>query len=166
MNITEDRVPKDIMTNIRGCAKNALGVLGKKYLKAAPSKVVEAIDDFIYRWQRDDRPPEDVVEDDDTARLIMGSLWGEMLVEEFGWEWAKVTFHDYDDSVAFGVFSPDRSLAIYPLEFLLGCVQDPDVDVTVALSFNMLKAGTIPKMKKKSYTNVMDGVQRIVPRDM
>jgi hypothetical protein len=165
MNITEGRVPSNIMTNIRGCAKDALKVLGKKYAKADPSTVVKAIDDFMYRWQRDDRPSEDIVEDGDTARLIMGSLWGEMLVEEFGWEWAKVTFHDYDDSVAFGVFSPDRSLAIYPLEFLLGCVQDPDVDVTVALSFNMLKAGKVPKLKKKSYTNLMDGVHRIVPRD-
>jgi len=165
MNITEDPVPANILRNLRACAKDALKVLGKKYAKAEPSKVVAAIDDFIYRWQRDDRPSEDVVEDDDTARLIMGSLWGEMLVEEFGWEWAKVTFHDHDDSVAFGVFSPDRSLAIYPLEFLLGCVQDPDVDATVALSFNMLTAGKVPKMKKKSYTNVMDGVHRIVPRD-
>ena len=39
------------------------------------------------------------------------------------------------------------------------------LDATVALSFNMLKAGKVPKMKKKSYTNVMDGVHRIVPRD-
>jgi len=37
--------------------------------------------------------------------------------------------------------------------------------VTVTLSFNMLVAGTIPKMKAKSHTNVMDGVHRIVPRD-
>ena len=165
MNITEGRVPSDVMASIRGCAKDARQVLGKKYAKADPATVVRAIDDFVYRWQRDDRPSEDDVEDGDTARLIMGSLWGEMLVEEFGWEWAEVTFHDHDDSVAFGVVSPDRSLAIYPLEFLLGYVQDPEVDVTVALSFNMLKAGKVPTMRKKSYTNVMDGVRRIVPRD-
>jgi len=67
--------------------------------------------------------------------------------------------------VAFGVLSTDRSLAIYPLEFMLGCLRDPDVDVTVMLSFNMLQAGSIPKMKEKTYTNVMEGVHRIVPRD-
>jgi hypothetical protein len=48
---------------------------------------------------------------------------------------------------------------------MLGCMQDPGVDVTVMLSFNMLLAGSIPKMRPQSYTNVMDGVHRIVPRD-
>ena len=43
-------------------------------------------------------------------------------------------------------------------------LQNPDVDVTV-MSFNMLLEVNVPKIKKKSYTNLMDGVQRIVPRD-
>jgi hypothetical protein len=54
---------------------------------------------------------------------------------------------------------------IYPLDFMLGCMQDPGVDVTVALSFNMLLAGSVPAMKRRSYTNVMEGVHQIVPRD-
>jgi hypothetical protein len=166
MNVTEEPIPKKTMGHIKGCAKDALQVLGSDFARADPAVVVKAIDDFAYRWQKGDRPPADVVEDMEEARLIFGSLWGEQLVKQFGWQWAKITFHDYDDSIAFGVFSPDRSLAIYPLEFMLGCLQDPGVDVTVKLSFNMLlAAGEIPKMKKKSYTNVMDGVHRIVPRD-
>lgn len=165
MNITEERIPDEILGNIRGCANDALKVLGSKFAKAAPATIIEAVDDFAYRWQKGDRPPATLVEDGEEARLIFGSLWGEQLVKEFGWQWAKVTFHDYDDSIAFGVFSPDRSMAIYPLEFMLGCLRDPDVDVTVMLCFNMLKAGTIGKLKKKSYTNLMEGVQRIVPRD-
>jgi len=110
-----------------------------------------------------DRPRTEIVADGDEARLIFGSLWGEQLVKQFGWQWAKVTFED--ESEAFGVFSPDRSLAIYPLEFMLGCFQDPDVGVTVLLCFNMLLARKVPKLKPKSYTNVMDGVHRVVPRD-
>jgi hypothetical protein len=165
MNVTEEPVPENLMGNIRGCAKDALKVLGGDFAKADPAMVVEAIDDFAYRWQKGDRPPSNVVEDGEEARLIFGSLWGEQLVKQFSWQWAKVTFHDYDDSFAFGVFSPDRSLAIYPLEFMLGCLQDPTVDVTVMLSFNMLCEGKVPQMKKKSYTNVMDGIHRIVPRD-
>ena len=165
MNVTEEPIPENLLRNIKGCAKDALKVLGSKFAKADAATVVAGIDDFAYRWQKGDRPSTKVVEDGEEAHLIFGSLWGEQIVKQFGWEWAKVTFHDYDDSVAFGVFSPDRSLAIYPLEFMLGCLQDPDVDVTVALSFNMLQAGKVPKMKKKSYTNVMEGVNRLVPRD-
>lgn len=165
MNITEQPVPDDIMGNIRGCANDALKVLGSKFAKADPATVVNAVDDFAYRWQKGDKPPTNIVEDGDEARLIFGSLWGEQLVKEFGWQWAKVIFHDYGDSSAFGVFSPDRSMAIYPLEFMLGCLSDPTVDVTVMLSFNMLKEGSIGKLKKKSYTNMMECVHRIVPRD-
>jgi hypothetical protein len=163
MNVSEEPVSDEIMGNIRDCAQSALLLLGEKYATAEPPAVVAAIDDFVYRWQKGDRPSTDVVEGED-AQLLMGSLWGEQLVKQFGWQWAQLTFHDYKDAVAFGVFSPDRSLAIYPLEFMLGCLRDADVDATVLLSFNMLLAGSVPKMKKKSYTNVMDGVQRIVPR--
>ena len=49
MNITEDRVPSSIIgKHQRFAPKDALKVLGKKYAKADPSTVVEAIDDFIY----------------------------------------------------------------------------------------------------------------------
>src|SRR5262249_30203933 len=149
---------------IKGCADDALKVLGGDYASADPPTIVKAIDDFAFRWQDGERPPTDVVEDGEEARLIMGSLWGEQLVKQFGWQWAKVTFHDYGDTVAFGVFSPDRSLAIYPLEFMLGCLRDPNVDVTVMLSFNTLLAAKVPEAESKSYLNVMDGVHRIVPR--
>ncbi len=97
--------------------------------------------------------------------MVLGGLWGERVVKQFGWHWAKVTFHDYGDSVAFGVVSPVCSLAIYPIEFLVGCLGDSTVDATIALSFNMLLAGTVQKMPAKGYFNLMEGVHRIVPRD-
>jgi hypothetical protein len=160
---TSDEPPSDeVMGSIRGCASDALAVLGPEFASADPPAVVEAVDAFAYRWQRGDRPPADVVEDTEQARLFFGSLWGEQLVRQFGWEWARVNFGD--GSFTFGVVAPDRSLAIYPLDFMLGCMQDPGVDVTVALAFNMLIAGSVPKMPRRSYTNVMDGVHRIVPR--
>jgi hypothetical protein len=165
MRITEQDIPNEIMGPIKNCANDALKVLGADLAKADPPTVVEAIDDFAYRWQRGETPPNDVVEDSEAARLIMGSLWGEQLIKQFAWQWARVTFHDHCDSVAIGVFSPDRSLAIYPHDFMRACLNDKNVDVTVMLAFNMLQAGTIPKMESKSYTNVMDGVHRIVPRD-
>ena len=161
--MNEEPLNDETMASIRGCANDALQVLGPKYASSDPATVVEAVDNFAYRWQKGKRPSTDVVEDTEQARLIFGSLWGEQLVKQFGWEWAQVNFSD--ESVAFGVVSPDRSLVIYPLDFMLGCMQDPGVDVTVALSFNMLLAGSVPKMKQWSYANVMDGVHRLVPRD-
>ena len=164
-NITETPLPQDTLDTIKGCAGDALIVLALRRT-AGPRKVLAGVDAFACRWQAKDRPAKNVVKDGEEARLIMGSLWGEQLVKKFGWHWAQVTFHDHDDSIAFGVFSPDRSLAIYPLDFMLGCLRNKYVDVTVLLSFNMLLAGKIPEMKAKSYTNVMEGVHRIVPSNL
>lgn len=130
---------------------------------AEPAAVVKAIDDFAWDWQRGRRPAVDLLEDEEEARLLLGTLWGEQLVLRLGWRWARVGFED--GSSADGVVSPDRSLAVFPFEFLLGCLSEPDVDVTVALSFNMLVSGGVPAMPPRSYTDVMAGVRRIVPRD-
>lgn len=163
MRISDEPIEASLMGNIRGCAADALTVLGGTFAQAQPAAIVEAIDAFALRWQRGKRPGRKVVEDTEQARLIFGSLWGEQLVKQFGWQWARVSFGK--DEFAIGVVSPDRSMAIYPLDFMLGCMEDPEVDVTVALSFNMLLEGSIPKMRPRSYVNVMDGVHRIIPRD-
>lgn len=163
MRISEQPIAARLLGNITGCAQDALAALGSKYQGANPATLIEAIDDFARRWQKGDRPSRKVVKGTEQARLIFGSLWGMQLVKHFGWEWVQVNFGD--DEFAIGSVSPDRSWAIYPLDFMLGCLEDPGVDVTVALSFNMLSEGTLPKMPQRSYTNLMDGVHRIVPRE-
>ncbi len=161
---TGDESPDDeTMDSIQGCASDALTLLGAHLEGAEPAAVVAAVDDFAHRWQKGDRPPSDEIKDTEQARLLLGSLWGEQLLRRFGWRWARVSFSD--DSFAFGVVSPDSSLAVYPFDFLLGCLANPGVDVTVALSFNMLLSGGVPAMPPRSYTDVMAGVHRIVPRD-
>ena len=91
-------------------------------------------------------------------------MWGDQLVRAYQWEWAIVKFHEHGDSTAPGVLSPDRALAIYPIHFIIGCLQDPTVDATILLAFNMLEADTSSDTKPGSYFNLMDGVNRIIPR--
>lgn len=161
--MSDEPLAAALMGNIRGCAKEAMAALGPSYAGADAPTIVEGIDAFAVRWQQGERPSKKLVHDLEHGRLIFGSLWGEQLCRQFGWEWAQVDFGD--GSSAFGVVSPDRSMAIYPLDFMLACLENPDMDVTVALSFNMLVEGTIPAMPRLSYTDIMDGVQRIVPRE-
>ena len=63
-----------------------------------------------------------------------------------------------------GVFSTDRSLAIYPFQFVHGCIHN-GVPVTIMLAYNMLKNGAIPKLPPLGYVNLTDGVRHVVPRD-
>jgi hypothetical protein len=128
-----------------------------------PATVVAAVDAFVYAWQCGDRPPQSVLDAED-APFTLGAVWGEQLVRRFGWEWRMVTFHEHGDTTAPGVLSPDRSLAVYPIHFVMGCLQDSTVDTTILLAFNMLAAKTISDTTPGSYFNLMDGVHRIIPR--
>ena len=163
-NISENPIDPGTLSSLQGCANEGRELLGLSGKTAEPKAVVEAIDAFVYAWQKGKRPPKKKLDPED-APFIFGSLWGEQLAKRFGWQWAMVTFHDHGDSVAPAVLTPDRSLAVYPIHFLMGCFQDAGVDATVALSYNMLEAGSIGKLKPKGYVNLMDGVHRIVPRD-
>lgn len=163
MKISDSPVADEIMEMINDCIDEGLQALGQNYAKASPVEVVAGVDDFVGRWRKGFRPPAELIDDEDEARFSLGSVWGAQLVNQFGWEWTNVDFGD--DGSAVGVVSPDRSLAIYPFDFMGECFDDPECDPTILLSFNMLLEGNIPKMKKKSYTNVMDGVHRVIPRE-
>jgi hypothetical protein len=161
-NVSEQPLPASTRTAIEGSNRQGLRVLGLDDT-ADPKTVIAAIDKFADAWQQGTRPP-DLKLDEEDAPFALGSLWGEQLVRAFQWEWAFVTFHDHGNSKAPGVLAPDRSLAVYPIHFLIGCFRDPRVDVTVALAFNMLAAGKVVQLPPKGYVNLMDGVRRIVPR--
>jgi hypothetical protein len=128
-----------------------------------PAKIVAAVDAFVFDWQCGDHPSESVLDAED-APFRMGAVWGEQLGRAFGWEWAMVTFHEHGNSTAPAVLSPDRSLAVYPIHVIMGCLQDPTVDTTILLAFNMLKGDTVGDTTPGSYFNLMDGVHRIIPR--
>ncbi|QDV25061.1 hypothetical protein [Aureliella helgolandensis] len=159
MRITEEPIESDLMRDIESCAMDALPwleIVATEPLTA--SAVVAAIDRFVYQWQQGQRP--DNAGDEDFA-LILGSLWGMQLVESLGWDWSGVIFQDFDDARAVGVFSPKRSLAIYPFHFLHSCMEG-DAPVTIELAFNLLVEGSrIPKLPDQGFENVMDNVHHI-----
>ncbi len=161
-NVSEQPLSPDTLSSLEGASRESLGILGLTET-ADTQQIIDAIDAFVFAWQDGERPLADVVDPED-APFALGSLWGNQLVRRFGWEWAIVTFHDHGDSTAPGVLSPDRSLAIYPIHFLIGALRDPAVDVTIALSYNMLVAGNVGELVPRSYLNWMDVVFRIVPR--
>ena len=159
---TEEPIDPSMFSHLAGAAEEAAAIVGVSS-SGPPDKVVAAIDEFVFAWQGGKRPSTEVIDPDD-APYAFGSLWGQQLVRKFAWEWKLVTFHEHDDSTAPGVLSPDRSLAIYPIHFVIGCLEDSNVDCTILLSYNMLKAGETGEVEKGSYCNYMEGVHRIVPR--
>lgn len=160
-NISEERIDAELLDNIEQSAREA-ALLLRLDANAAAIERVRAVDEFVYAWQKGERPP--IAEDDDLS-MTLGSLWGQQLASQLGWQWAAVTFHDFEDSKAVGVFSPDRSLAIYPFHFIYGCMEN-GASVTILLAYNLLVDDTkIPALPKNGYENVMDNVHHVVPRD-
>jgi hypothetical protein len=158
MRVTEEPIDPDILESLAGAAGEG-AELAEVSLGATPAEIVRAINDFV---QRQHGEPTDDVDNWEDRALPLGSLWGMQLVRQFGWEWANVTLHDHGDVKAMGVFSADRSLAVYPFYFIFGCLEH-QATVTILLAFNMLVEGKIPPLPAGGYANVMEGVHHIVP---
>lgn len=158
---SESELSNEMPEQIKDSAVEALSMLGLDE-QADSQTVIAAVDQFVYEWQCGKRPPIPCEAED--LPYTLGSLWGEQMVRQFGWEWKKITFHEHGDTWAPGVVSPDRSMAIYPIHFIIGCMNDSSVDATILLSFNMLKEHEPGNSKRGAYDNVMEQVFRIVPR--
>ncbi len=154
-------VSKQLLALINNCSGSAPSVFG---LTGTPAEKIEQIDKLLVECQENvdafvaKFPGEDIV-------ALFGVAWGQCLVEEFGWQWKSVSFvGDGADEKVIAVVSPDRSLAIYPFDYVRAYVEDPTVDVTIALAFNILQAKNHPSFEPDELVDFMSGVQRIVPR--
>ena len=159
MSISDTPLDGDLLSNIRDCAQEAAGLLSIS-LESPAEFIVEVLDLFAYQWQKGDRP---TVPGGMDLSLTLGSLWGEQLVRELGWQWSSVTNSETGTKMV-GVVSVDRSLVIYPFHSIYACTQ-LEAPVNLLLSFNMLKSGSaIPTLPPQSYVNVTDSVRHVVPR--
>ena len=158
MRITEHPLAPEILSNLAGSAIEGAALAGVRP-DAEPLKMVAAINTFVAK------PPKSWFRkvDNWTERALpLGSLWGAQMVRQFGWEWAGITRHDQGDAQAVGVFDGRRTLAIFPFEFVFGCLESGSYP-TILLAFNMLLAGKIPELEAGGYMNLMDGVRHVVP---
>lgn len=173
MNLTERPMDEDTLAAIEQFAEEAAHWLELENVDAvSPEPIVAAIDELVYELQKAIMAEEAALEgaesalpDAEDASLTLASLWGQQLVRQFGWQWATVVFHELDNTEAVGVFSPDRSLAIYPFHFVFSCLEDR-APVTILLAFHVLQASDrVPELPAYSYENVMDNVHHTAPRD-
>ncbi len=159
MSTSEEPLSDSIAENLHGTAAEGAELVGTS-VDAEPSAIADAINRFLTKPKKSGWFSK--VDNWDDRALPIGSLWGTAMVRQFGWHWASLTQHDRDDFKAVAVVSDDRSLAIFPFHYCFGCLEN-HVPPTVLLAFNMLDAGRIPQQEGRGYTNLMDGVQHIVP---
>ena len=156
-------VPPHITGSLHGTIETGNDILG--FLTKSTDEIIAGIDELVCSGQKDIESLRKQY-DNELIEGVLGALWGDQLVRTFGWKWiwiefrnSKVHFHEL------GVVSPDESLVIYPVSYVMACFDDPELDCTIELSYNMLTEGTIPKFEPGTLENVMDGVTRLIPRD-
>lgn len=157
MAIAEELIPTSILEDLKGAAVEGASLVNIS-VEDSPLRIVTAIDSYIKNQPKG----KSRVDNWENRALPVGSLWGEQLVREFGWEWRTTYLEGNQPSKAIGVFEKDRSLGVYPWHFIFGCLEYGE-EVKVLLAYNFLKSGKIPELKPRGYLNLMEHIQYIVP---
>ncbi|BDI32350.1 hypothetical protein CCAX7_44010 [Capsulimonas corticalis] len=146
------------LTNMRSVAQRAILGFTEVTLGSPPESIVRAIDQEVRRVRKQqssllgklmDRSPK---VDPAAMAIGIGALWGDQLVSRFRWEWAHVT---RAGKRGFAVASPDRSIAIYPSDYLRRCLSSPDLECAVASSFQRIASGSVPHVAPNSYFDIL-----------
>lgn len=146
----------DMQQRLPGAAREGAALVGVSVIDD-PVRIVTAVNTFVAN------PPKarffKKVDNWNDRALPLGALWGEQLVRAFGWQWMLVHI---EDDTEIGVFSAERGVGVYPFDYVFGCLESGEYP-TILLAFNMLAEGSLPAFQDRSYVNLMDGVQHIVP---
>jgi hypothetical protein len=144
----------------QGCIEHAFQELSIGDASQTPAELAARVDHCVDEWQAGRRPEPEKSSLIDTA-LGLGAVWGDALLRQLGWEWTVIL---EDGQEYYAASARDRSLIIYPAYYIKDCLENPHLDCTVALAFNMMVAGKITGIPPRSYENVMHGVMHIVPK--
>ena len=132
-------------------------------VSATPKMLVEAIDEFVDKWQNERRGLSRMfgLARMQSNQLAVSVSWGDQIVRYFEWSWICEI---RDGEERFAVAAPNRSLVIHAPQFIHDCLHNPRIDCTVMLAFNMQEAGNFTGCQAREYVDVMSGVHRIVPK--
>jgi len=125
-----------------------------------PEATVKAIDTFVANPPRKRFSRE--VDPALSMESLLGGLWGLQLIRKFEWIWTKVTLAEDDECVVLGVFPTDRSLAIYPVNSIVACL-DHDAPVAIYRSFKLIADGRFANTPSKRYEDILDTLSYCFP---
>lgn len=77
----------------------------------------------------------------------LGTLWGEVICREFGWEWAWVRQGDAESA---GIASPTRSHVVFPQPYFYNLLARRGRGPTSLELYSMIKSGTLPTAEPDS----------------
>jgi hypothetical protein len=146
-----DRPLSRLMADVhRQCQFQGNRILRINHRQRTPDFVQQRIYDHIMNCRQEPSHLNEKALDD--MGQALGTLWGESVCRELGWEWAEIVRGE--QLVGVGIVSPTRSLVICPVPYIRRLLADRTSDPTSLLLYNMLKAGSIPEGQAGSYTAI------------
>jgi hypothetical protein len=106
--------------------------------RSKPNWIVREIRAYVDVVRSLEEPPADL----EQQAYALGSLYGEELCS-IGWQWVRLTYPGQSQS-HYAVVSPNRANVLFPHHYLFRLLTERGSDNTVALSFNMIAAGSTP----------------------
>jgi hypothetical protein len=162
MKITEEIVDSAQVQNLTDFARDVRLALNPETKDSSSESLLIWADSIAYDWQNGKVPAAKGVETEEFLNAV-AITWAEQIVKRHKWLWVKLVFHDYDNWKTLAVVSPDRSMIILPFASLHESIKG-DSEVLIAASMNAIGSKVIPKFEPQSYTNIMHGLHRILPR--
>ena len=161
MKVTEKSFPLEESSRLLALSDEVLRELELPQADSLPL----AIDQAVYEWQKNGTPPKSAAPDIDADDILyaFGIAWGDAVVKKHGWHWANLTFHELDNWEATAIVSPDASLMILLFAHIRACI-DGEEEVKIGAALNVIGSDVIPPLEDKSYTNLTENIQRIIPR--
>jgi hypothetical protein len=143
---------QDELRDLEQLVQEGIECLG--FIVALPSNlddsaaVVRAVRQFVDEV-RQGTPLPRAYRDLEQAAYALGTLWGDELRRAFKWEWVYLQADNGFEG--WTIVSPNRSHACFPHRFIFGKLAKPESDNTIALLFNMIKAGRVPSSSPGKY---------------
>ena len=159
----EKSITVDEAGEIAMFAKDARKVARIGFFTLSPVKVAEAVDSYVAKTQQELIAGARMLGEEEATFLALqlGCLYGQQAVKEFGWSWTCLVNGENEN---YAVVNSDRSLALLPTYFIRECFEQPGMDCTLLLAFNMVSAKRFSDVAARGYHDVLGHVVRIVPR--
>ncbi|MEJ8858251.1 hypothetical protein WKW79_27030 [Variovorax robiniae] len=144
---------------------NQYAVIGNQMIggerDAPATRIIAAIQTFVEKHQRQQESQwalrrEGVEKPRHTAAArALATVWGDQLARVFGWEWVCVMFQGEEH---YAMVQPDRSLAIFAMEYVEACMDLETMDCAIKHAFDQLRANAFPTQAPLSYASAMQWV--------
>jgi len=128
---------------------------------APPTRIIAALQAFVDKHQRQQESQwalrrEGVEKPSHSAAArALATVWGDQLARVFGWEWVCVVC---EGAERFAVVQPDRSLAIFAMDYVEACMELRTIDCAIRPAFDQLRASAIPPQPASGYASAMQWV--------